>query len=101
MKYHGVTIEQGLNDWQVLQHKNGVAEIMLRGSWQLPEGEDAEDCTVVVRLLREEDNQQVIPWQNAVTTKTGNKTGSWHLAFTLPAGGPYRLETGALRGPAS
>lgn len=84
----GVTIEQGVSDWQVFQRRaDGVAGITLAGRWGGGEG------VVEVRLVREDDSQvpaSHLNWQKAET----RPDGSWSVVLKdVPAGGLYRLET--------
>lgn len=85
---NGVTIEQGVADWQVFQQRpDGTADIAAGGRWGGGQGE------VEVRLVREDDSQLVashLNWQKAAT----NADGTWRAVLKdVPAGGLYRLET--------
>lgn len=95
---HGVFIEEGLSDWQIVQHRNKKAEITLSGSWIVPKAavkQGVEDARPMVRVLSEDDNSQIIPWTYAESTKNEDSvTGSWSATLTIPAGGLYRIETG-------
>ncbi len=85
----GVTIKQGISDWQVFQQDtDGTADIAMSGLWG-----GAPTGTVELRLVREEDSVPVathLNWQPAVT----KPDGSWTAVLKkVPAGGLYRLET--------
>ncbi len=95
---HGVFIESGPSDWQIIQHENGTANIRLSGTFQVPSAAievGTESACPVVRVLSEDDNSQILPW-----TKTNlhpgedGMSGAWDTTLTLPAGGLYRIETG-------
>jgi sialate O-acetylesterase len=98
MEGFGVFIHKGPADWQILQHRGGTAKTSLEGTWQIrPDFVEflTQEPAVVVRLMREDDNMQMVPWQPAQTTLQADKMGGiWSLSFTMPAGGLYRLETG-------
>lgn len=95
---HGVFIEKGLSDWQIVQHRDKKAEIILSGTWTVPSAaikQGVEDARPMARVLSEEDNSQIIPWTYGESEKNGDLfSGSWNITLTLPAGGPYRIETG-------
>ncbi len=99
---YGVFIEQGLQDWQILQHKQGHADVQLSGSFTISQEYMQQFDTqpeVVVRLVCEQDNSQVITWSKAQMSFGGNGMGgSWNISFSLPAGGLYRLETALKHG---
>ena len=95
---HGVFIENGLSDWQILQHKNGSAEITLSGTYLVPKAaikQGVASAQPMARIMSEDDNVQIIPWTDAEyeTDDTVN-SGSWSIRMTVPAGGLYRVETG-------
>lgn len=95
---HGVLIEKGLNDWQIVQHQKGFAQITVSGRWIVTK--DAvkfgfKIAEPMVRVVSEEDNSQIIPWTKADSEPAPDGiTGLWHIELLVPAGGPYRLETG-------
>lgn len=82
----GVIIEKGPDDWQVIQQKNGKADIRLEG-YYIPQ----DKCKVVyARIVDEETGFPVEPWKAAVDLG-GNR---WEITLhSIPAGGLYRLET--------
>lgn len=96
-----VAIEQGPQDWQILQQdKNGAASVSLRGTWGLCRIRKKPNVTV--RIVREGaysaiSNQH--DWQEAKTLvnqkgKNAGRCGTWEITIrNIPAGGPYRLET--------
>ena len=88
---HGVFIENGLSDWQILQHKNGSAEITLSGTYLVPKAaikQGVASAQPMARIMSEDDNVQIIPWTDAEyeTDDTVN-SGSWSIRMTVPAGG--------------
>lgn len=95
---HGVFIENGLSDWQIVQHHNGRAQITLSGSWLVPKAavkQGVESARPLARVLSEEDNSQIIPWTYTESKKNEDSfSGNWNICLSLPAGGLYRIETG-------
>ncbi len=82
-------IEKGPQNWQVLQQKNGYAAFSLSGSVILEEDTlSYEDGRVCVRAIHEDTNLRVGP-----PIKIKPENGKWECEMTLPAGGPYRIET--------
>lgn len=94
---HGITLTSGPSDWEIVQQENGLAQIELAGSFQVHPAaiEVGVACaTPVVRVMREEDNMTVIPWTPAAHVTHGERfSGSFETSLTVPAGGPYRIET--------
>lgn len=83
----GVIIKEGPTDWQILQQRDGTADISLGGVWHY---EEEGDIYIFAALFDELDNQLLIPWTQAVRGE-GN---TWSLLLQgVPAGGPYRIET--------
>lgn len=97
---HGVFIEKGLEDWQIVQHKNHKASVTFSGSWQVIKDAvkiGVKDAVPQIRVVSEEDNSSVIPWQDVTTYPDEDSiTGKWETTLTIPAGGLYRIETGLL-----
>lgn len=95
---HGVFIENGISDWQIVQHKNHQAQVSLSGTWIVPRAavkQGVEDVRPMIRVLSEEDNSQILPWRYTESEKNSDLvTGSWSVTLTIPAGGLYRIETG-------
>lgn len=95
---HGVFIEKGISDWQIVQHENHKASIEFEGSWHVIK--DAvkigiRDARPLIRVISEEDNSQIIPWQDVTAYPADDYiTGTWKTTLTIPAGGLYRIETG-------
>lgn len=61
---HGVFIEKGLSDWQIVQHHDKKANVTLSGNWIVPKAaikQGVEDAKPMIRVLSEEDNSQIIP----------------------------------------
>lgn len=84
----GVIIEKGLQDWQIIQQKNGYGTIRLSGSWHLRE--QAEFPEVYVRIVEENTGRNIIPWIKACTFPDGK----WNVKMdNIPTGGLYRIET--------
>lgn len=94
--FYGVKITNGLADWQVLQRRDGCAQVHLQGEWQLEKGAieaGVRSATPVVRVLMEQDQSLVLPW-TPCDRQTGDAVcGQWEMTITLPQGGPYRIET--------
>ncbi|GHU18696.1 hypothetical protein FACS1894163_10990 [Spirochaetia bacterium] len=83
----GVYIEKGPQDWQVIQQKDGAADIVLSGLKVNP-GE--EGGNVYARVTDEESGLPIAPWQKA----DREDDASWSLVLRgIPAGGLYRVET--------
>lgn len=95
---HGVFIEKGLEDWQIVQHENHQASVEFSGSWQVIKDAvkiGVKDVKPQIRVISEEDNSQVIPWQDVtIHPDEDYVTGTWETTLTIPAGGLYRIETG-------
>lgn len=95
---HGVFIEKGLSDWQIIQHRNGQAVVDFEGTWRVIKDAvkiGVKDAQPLIRVMSEEDNSQIIPWQEASCTPAEDYiTGHWTASLTIPAGGLYRIETG-------
>ena len=95
---HGVFIEKGLSDWQIIQHKNKIGTVTLSGTWIVPKAavkQGIEDARPMIRVLREDDNSQVLPWSYTESQKNEDLiTGTWQAVLEIPAGGLYRIETG-------
>lgn len=83
----GAVIEQGLEDWQIIQQSDGKGEIEVSGYWYL---DTDEQGSVYVRIVKEDTGETVIPWREAVDTGKQH----WKAVIPeIPAGGLYRLET--------
>ncbi|MDE0966111.1 MAG: hypothetical protein OSB73_23545 [Candidatus Latescibacteria bacterium] len=84
----GAMIEEGPEDWQIVQQMNGVGRMELGGRWKF----DSEG-KVEVRLVWEDTGVAVtsgLDWQVANT----KDDGTWGAVLeNIPAGGLYRLET--------
>lgn len=91
-------ISKGLSDWQIVQHTNGYAKIEFEGSWILIKDAVKQGIEYVqpkIRVYKEEDNSVVIDWVDAEFTKEADAyKGEWKITLDIPAGGPYRIETG-------
>lgn len=83
----GTLITKGPQDWQVLQQKNGTADIALEGVWAMENDPRGDAYT---RVVREDTGEAVIPWTKAETTDSHD----WKITLKdIPAGGLYRVET--------
>lgn len=85
----GVVITSGLQNWQILQQQGGCADVNCAG-WWLVEGLSAgKQPAISARILREEDNAVVIPWQACEVYGV-----NWCVTIpNVPMGGLYRFET--------
>lgn len=84
----GVVINQGPQNWQIIQQVNGKADIQLSGIW-IGE-EEADKGKVYVRVVGEETSESIVRWQKAEST--GEK--AWQILLRqVPVGGLYRVET--------
>lgn len=70
-------------DYMIIQRSaDGFGRAVFGGTLAAPAG-----AFVVVRVMREDDNMTVVPWQK------GEFCGSeWQCALTIPEGGLYRVE---------
>ena len=84
----GVRIESGLQNWQIVQQRDGAAEFRLAGSFAA--GEGVSRFRVLARVVREDSGEPVTGWEEA---ETAGRAGGWRVALTVPAGGLYRVET--------
>lgn len=86
---YGVIIEQGPQNWQILQQKYGFAEVELSGSVIVEACDlECEDAVVILRVLDENTNARII---KPVLAKP--VSGRWTAKLIIPAGGPYRIES--------
>lgn len=94
---HGITLTKSPGDWEILQHKDGYAKVILEGIYNVHPAAievGVDFARPVVRVMREDDNMTVIPWTKADTVREGeNYTGEFRTSLLLPAGGLYRIET--------
>ena len=83
-----ISITKGPQDWQVLQQKNGLANIALEGTWTV---DNDLPGAVYARAVREDTGEGILPWTPAEVC--GDH--AWRAVLEgVPAGGLYRLETG-------
>jgi len=74
---------KNLCDFMILQRNaDGFAKAEFCGEF-----EEKENALIVARVIREDDNMMIIPWQECELD--GNK---WHISLNLPQGGLYRIE---------
>ncbi len=95
---HGIILTQAPEDWEILQQKDGFAEVVLKGKFNVHPAAikvGVESALPVVRVMREEDNMTVIPWTAAGCVEQGGEpfTGTFTARIRLPEGGLYRIET--------
>ena len=86
-----VLIEEGPQNYQILQQKNGFAEINLKGTVEIPKEADGMSPRIIITLLDENSGTNMVPPVIAKHDK-----GHWQASFSAPVGGPYTLRT-ALR----
>lgn len=95
----GVLLEQAPSDWEILQQEDQMALVDLSGSFSVPDAAlnvGVDYAIPVVRVLREQDNSQVIPWTPAEYEFSDKQAfrGRFKITLQIPAGGLYRIETG-------
>lgn len=87
---YGVVIEQGPQDWQILQQDHGSADITLSGVFSRPDSIGADEpVRVYGRVVREDSGIPLTDWIEAETEE--NRFAI--LLKQIPAGGLYRIET--------
>jgi sialate O-acetylesterase len=95
---HGMFINTGPTDWQIIQQEQGYGNVTFSGTYNVPEAAidvGTEITYPSIRVLSEEDNGQIIPWTKTTCDREGNgMSGIWIITLTIPAGGLYRIETG-------
>ncbi len=87
----GVYIEEGPQNFEIIQRNSeGYAELCLAGSWIRPADLQDSSAEVYIRVLSENSGQTIVPFTKC--RLDGNK---WSVALSrVPAGGPYKIETG-------
>lgn len=93
---HGITLSKRPEDWEILQQKDGFASVILEGSYQVHPAAievGVEAVCPVVRVMREDDNTCVLPWQPMEHHTNADFGGTFCHTFPVPAGGLYRVET--------
>lgn len=92
----GAFIDKGPKPWQIIQQVNGVADISISGHWdwnvlRFPEEQGKDHSLVFAAIFDETDGSKVVPWQKVEM----HDDFTWEHTFRdVPAGGPYRIETG-------
>jgi len=87
-KQIGVIVEQGPQQWAIVQQRNGAASIGLSGKWRMDE--PVRKAQAYARVIREESGETVVDWTMAEMTEEGG----WSVVLNnVPAGGLYRIET--------
>lgn len=84
----GAIIEQGPQNWQILQQENGKADIRLSGKWV--EIDSVIEARVYARVVSEDTGENIIPWTECDDLE---KHGWKVILKDVPAGGLYRIET--------
>lgn len=70
-------------DYMIIQRDaDGFGRGVFAGEYTPKDG-----CTVVVRVVREDDNMIIVPWQECKTDGS-----EWSIELTVPEGGLYRVE---------
>ena len=85
---YGVIIEEGPQDWQIIQQRDGFARIRLAGRVEVPDVGADQQPLVMLRTVDEADGTRVIP--PVFVPPAG---GRWEAELRLPAGGPYTIES--------
>ena len=97
----GVTITHGVSPWQIFQqNERGTARIRISGKYrrihlsaELPLSFTPVEhgaVTVKARVALESSGENIVPW----TLCRVEDDGGWSVTFeSVPAGGPYRIET--------
>ncbi len=87
-KQIGVIVEQGPQQWAIVQQRNGAASIGLSGKWRMDE--PVRKAQAYARVIREESGETVVDWTMAEMTEERG----WSVVLNnVPAGGLYRIET--------
>lgn len=82
----GVIIENGPQDWQIVQQEDGYGHFALSGYW-IDTGTYAKP-QVYLRVVQEDTGLPVIHW-----TACHMEQMRWDVQLKVPAGGLYRIET--------
>lgn len=94
---HGITLTSAPSDWEILQQTDKKATVTLKGSFQVHPAAiqvGVDHVTPIARVMREDDNMTVIPWTKADHFTCDDQfRGTFDITLTLPAGGPYRIDT--------
>lgn len=70
-------------DYMIIQRDaDGFGKGVFSGTF-----EPRDNCTVVARVMREEDNQMIVPWMEC---EINDK--EWKIELSIPQGGLYRVE---------
>jgi sialate O-acetylesterase len=86
----GAVIEEGPQDWQILQQRSGAAEVRLSGRWEHPE---FKSPVVRVRAVREDSGASVAPALDWIDAEMGPGRRWSARLCGIPAGGLYRIES--------
>lgn len=96
---HGITLTKRPADWSVIQQEDGRGVITISGTYRVHSAAIAvgvESAVPCYRVMKEDDNMAVIPWtpiRNCICEDPVSFTGHFRDEFSVPTGGPYRLET--------
>lgn len=78
-----VIMNNGPQNWEVIQQNNGYAKIQLEGECNAPVG-----CIdLITKVFDETTDESVTEWINVKVSE--NK---WAVEIEIPVGGPYRIE---------
>ena len=95
---YGITLMSRPSDWEIIQQKEGKGSVFLNGKFSVHPAAlevGVERVIPLVRVMSEDDNMAVIPWTNADHfTYNENFQGEFDVTLDIPAGGPYRIDTG-------
>lgn len=84
----GAIIEQGPQNWQIIQQELGFGDIYLSGRWAT--NEKVSDVTIHVRVVLEDTGESIISW-TLCQPLSGQR---WEVLLKdIPVGGLYRIET--------
>ncbi|HOJ09865.1 MAG TPA: sialate O-acetylesterase [Clostridiales bacterium] len=85
---NGAIIEKGPMNWQIIQHKNGIAVLYLSGRWITEK--NMIQPRVYAKLFNEFTGEGITQWIECDTFDDG----TWKVSLdNIPKGGPYRIET--------
>lgn len=88
MGLYGVIIEEGPQDWQILQQREGYARVRLAGRVEVPDVGAERRPLVMLRAVDETDGTRV-----TAPVCVPPVDHRWEAELRLPAGGPYTIES--------
>lgn len=86
-----ISIKYGLYDWQILQQKDGYADITIGGSYWYDVNEEWGAPTLYC-FVQNENTGAPVPVA-CESRLSGGKRGTWEAKLRLPTGGLYSLVT--------